>query len=198
MNDFPKIQSPFVRKEIDGQYVVTPEIAEGMEWVFTDPNVLAVEKLDGTNVSIVMESGNMIGLYNRTQVKPIGALEDHRFIQGIRTTNSKGRLPVVSGQHFGELMGPKIQSNFLKLDQPEWFPFEHLKRSATYTSFHKYEKNFDNWSSWFQNDLFSLLYVKLHGEKIQPEGIVFHHPDGRMAKLRVDMWPWFTGRRHNR
>jgi hypothetical protein len=29
------------------------------------------------------------------------------------------------------------------------------------------------------------------------EGIVFTHPDGRMAKLRRDMFDWFTGRRHN-
>jgi len=28
------------------------------------------------------------------------------------------------------------------------------------------------------------------------EGIVFTHPDGRMAKLRGDMFDWFKGKRH--
>jgi hypothetical protein len=28
------------------------------------------------------------------------------------------------------------------------------------------------------------------------EGIVFTHPDGRMAKLRRDMYPWYLGRQH--
>ena len=28
------------------------------------------------------------------------------------------------------------------------------------------------------------------------EGVVFTHPDGRMAKLRKDMFPWYTGKRH--
>lgn len=32
--DMPKLKSPFVRKEIDGVYQVTPEIEEGYEWVF--------------------------------------------------------------------------------------------------------------------------------------------------------------------
>lgn len=28
------------------------------------------------------------------------------------------------------------------------------------------------------------------------EGIVFTHPDGRFAKLRKDMFPWFSGPRY--
>jgi hypothetical protein len=28
------------------------------------------------------------------------------------------------------------------------------------------------------------------------EGIVFTHPDGRMAKIRKDMFEWFKGKRH--
>jgi len=51
IRDMPKIESPFIRKEIDGNYIVTPEIAEGYEWVFEDDSVMAIEKLHGTNVS---------------------------------------------------------------------------------------------------------------------------------------------------
>ena len=37
INDMPKLESPFVRKDIAGRYLVTPEIAPGYEWVFDDP-----------------------------------------------------------------------------------------------------------------------------------------------------------------
>jgi len=30
------------------------------------------------------------------------------------------------------------------------------------------------------------------------EGVVFTHPDGRMAKLRRDMFDWFKGKSHHR
>ncbi len=196
MENMPKIQSPFVRKEIEGNYVVTPEIAEGFEWVFEDDNVLAVEKIDGTNVSIYMNEGKLCGIMNRTQMIHFDILVKNRFIDGIRTTYEKGRIPLSNGQHFGELMGPKIQKNFLKLEEPEWFPFDYLKKHFHYKSWGKYPRDFNTISNWFKNDLFSLMYVKLHNEKIQPEGIVFHHIDGRMAKLRGDMFDWYKGSRH--
>ena len=197
MEDMPKIESPFVRQEIDGAYVVTPNIAEGCEWVFEDDLVMAVEKLDGTNVSIFIDEGRLVGLRNRTNVIPHDTLQSNRFLEGVRTAYAKGRVPVVQGQHFGELMGSKIQGNFLKLEGVEWFPFAYMQKKWTYQSWHKYPKTFENISSWFQGDLFSLAYSSIHGQKVQPEGIVFTHPDGRMAKLRRDMFDWYKGRRHN-
>lgn len=197
MIDMEKIKSPFVRKEINGNYVVTPKIEPGYEWVFEDQSVMAVEKLDGTNVSIFMDQGTLVGLRNRTKVIEHHTLSGNKFIEGVRVCHEKGHTPLSGGQHFGELMGPKIQGNFLKLDKPEWFPFSYLQKTASYRSFHKYPKTFENISKWFKEDLFSLVYSKLHaGEKAFPEGIVFTHPDGRMAKLRRDMFDWYNGRRH--
>ncbi len=197
MIDMPKLQSPFVRVETEQGYVVTPQVTEGFEWVFEDSNVLAVEKLDGTNVSIAIEDGRLVGLRNRTNVIECDNLAINSFIHGVRVARSKGRMPVNTGQHFGELMGPKIQGNFLKLSEPEWFPFEFLKTRFAYKSFHNYPKTFENISSWFKNDIFSLVYAQFQGgEKVQPEGIVFLHQDGRMAKLRLDMFDWWAGRRH--
>lgn len=197
MNDMPKISSPFVREIINGQYVVTPQITPGYEWVFEDPGVMAVEKLDGTNVSIHMDQGVLVGLRNRTNVIEHGTLSNNRFIKGVRFAYERGYVPCQTGQHFGELMGPKIQGNFLKLEAHLWLPFSHLQKVATYRSFHNYPKTFENISNWFKNNLFSLMYARLHnGEKVKPEGIVFTHPDGRMAKLRRDMFDWFEGRRH--
>ena len=48
-----------------------------------------------------------------------------------------------------------------------------------------------------------LYNLRIHGKPlfdVNPhfvEGIVFTHPDGRMAKLRRDMFDWYEGRRHN-
>lgn len=50
---FPKVKSPFERDENeDGEYVVYDEIVDGFEWVFENPNVKCIEKLDGTNCAI--------------------------------------------------------------------------------------------------------------------------------------------------
>jgi hypothetical protein len=59
-------------------------------------------------------------------------------------------------------------------------------------------------SKWFQ-ELMPLYALMIHGsEKITAdptrvgfvEGVVFTHPDGRMAKLRKDMFDWYKGTRH--
>jgi hypothetical protein len=46
----PKIESPFIRKEINNRYILTQDISPGYEWVFEDKDVMAIEKLHGTNV----------------------------------------------------------------------------------------------------------------------------------------------------
>ncbi len=53
--DMPKLESPFVR--VGERHLVTPEIAQGYEWVLSDPAVIATEKLDGTNVAVLVEHG---------------------------------------------------------------------------------------------------------------------------------------------
>ena len=59
----------------------------------------------------------------------------------------------------------------------------------------KYPKDYDSISTWFRQ-LPSLFNKRLALPEIQAEGLVFHHPDGRMAKLRRDMFDWFEGPRH--
>lgn len=197
-DDMPKLKSPFIRAWRDGIFVVTPKIEPGLEWVFTDPNVDAVEKLDGTNVSIVMNAGKVVGLWNRKNPEPFDTLHTNRYIEGIRNCPNLGHALAHDDQHFGELMGPSLQKNFLKLDKHIWYPFPYLRQKATYRSFHKYPKTFKNISNWFEKDLFSLMYIKRHaGVHEAPEGIVFTHKDGRMAKLRRDMFPWYKGERHH-
>ena len=71
IKDFPKLHSPFIRKEINGEYVVTPEIDPDYKWVFEDAGVQAVEKLHGSNVSIIIQDGKLIKAYNRLNEKEI-------------------------------------------------------------------------------------------------------------------------------
>ena len=208
IEDMPKIECPFVRKEINGEYIVTPEIAEGYEWVFEDESVMAIEKLHGTNVSILIQDGVIVSCWNRTERIPFFNKGKKFIIEGLLNSFEKGYMEFLGdGQHFGEIIGPKVNGNPYKLKEHLWIPFstfcqKHLK----YKSWGKYPKDFQTISDWFKNDLIPLYYNMKHGDEFKGtilesekgfvEGIVFTHPDGRMAKLRRDMFDWFTGGRH--
>ena len=197
--DMPKIKSPFVRKMINGNYVVTDEIEEGYDWVFEDDSVIAIEKLDGTNVSILIEEGTVTAIFNRTERIPFINKGKKWIIEGILNSKEKGYLEFLGdGQHFGELIGEKVNKNPYKIKGHLWIPFsgfcqKHLK----YKSWGKYPKDFKSISEWFKDLL--PLYSCMQGDKEGfVEGIVFTHPvTGQMAKLRKDMFLEFTGDRHN-
>ena len=103
---------------------------------------------------------------------------------------------LLDGQHFGELIGPKVNGNPYKLKEHIWIPFETFgQKHLKYKSWGKYPKDFKNISEWFKELM--PLYALMKGDKEGfVEGIVFTHPDGRMAKLRKDMFDWFEGRSH--
>jgi hypothetical protein len=205
VKDMPKLESPFVREMIEGSYIVIDEVQEGYHWVFEDDSVMAVEKIDGTNVSLVLEDGEIMEVWNRkNHVSPFSKNKWHHFIiKGILNSIAKGYLKEMSsGQYFGELVGPKINGNPYDLEQHLWIPFkEYSRRYLSYHSWGKYPKTFESISEWFKEGLFSLFYAKRHdipySEAKLAEGIVFTHPDGRMAKLRRDMFSWYEGKRHN-
>jgi hypothetical protein len=206
MQDMPKLESPFVRKMVNGDYVVIDEVQEGYEWVFEDDEVMAVEKLDGTNVSVKVKDGKILEAWNREHYVPFYSQNNghHYIIKGILNSIAKGYTDkLVEGQYFGELVGPKINGNPYNLDRHLWIPFRtYSHRKLTYHSWGKYPKTFEAISKWFKNGPFSIFYAKRHGlsysdpEVIFAEGIVFTHPDGRMAKLRRDMFEWYEGKRH--
>ena len=191
----PKIESPFVRKDIGSQYVVTPEINPDCAWVFTDPDVRAVEKLDGTNVSILVCGGVPTRIQNRSN--EIAFFSGSPIVDCLLHSLERDWIPKQDGQWFGEAVGPKIQANPLKLPRL-WMPFNLAFERLAYTSWHKHPKTFENISSWFKDHLFSLAHRKYaeKDEGLSAEGVVFTHPDGRMAKLRRDMFDWWEGARH--
>ena len=197
MIDMPKLECPFVRKKVDGEYVVTNEITEGYDWVFDDESVMAIEKLHGTNVSILIREGAVVEIYNRTSRIPF-INKGKKFIsEGILNSFERGYIDLLGdGQHFGELIGPKVNGNPYKLEEHLWIPFstfgqKHLK----YKCWGKYPKTFESISEWFKELM--PLYTSMKGDREGfVEGIVFTHPDGRMAKLRRDMFDWYSGKLH--
>jgi hypothetical protein len=202
IEDMSKLESPFIRKEINGEYIVTPEIAEGYEWVFEDESVMAIEKLHGTNVSIVIQEGQVISVWNRTERIPFFNKGKSYIIEGLIESYKRGYVDLLSdGQHFGELIGEKVNGNPYKIKGHIWIPFETFcQKHLKYKSWGKYPKTFETISAWFEQDLIPLYACMVQGEEGRKngfaEGIVFTHPDGRMAKLRRDMFEWYKGARH--
>ena len=206
LKDFPKIESPFVRVVNEkGDYVVTPKINEGYDWVINDEGVIASEKLHGTCCAVVVENGTVVALYNRTNRIPfIGGVLSKAFTEGVNNAVAKDRLVLQDGIHWGELIGQKFHNNPYQIEEHEWLPFEWIKEHLAYKSFHKHPKTFEGWNEWFK-ELQPLYCWKIHGkEKADAdkkygfvEGIVFVQPStGKMVKLRRDMWSWYIGRRH--
>lgn len=197
--DMPKLESPFVRQmSADGEaYLVTPEVAESMSWVFDDPTVLATEKLDGTNVSIVIENKQIVSIWNRTEQIPFFSKGKSHIVEGVIEAFKRGFCELPDGQHFGELIGEKVNGNPLKIQGHLWVPFNtYCREHLAYKSWGKYSKDFETISKWFKDDLFS-LWVRKKGVVQPAEGVVFVQPStGKMAKLRRDMYAWFEGRKH--
>jgi hypothetical protein len=221
LSDFPKLRCPFVRRlfpvnpeqwKAHGAslnlrepevYLVTDRVNPGYEWVFEDPDTFAVEKLNGTNIKILTEGGRLVQVQNRLNViDPLQVMKGKTFIiEGIFRSIAKGYVRE-SGEQAGELIGPKVQGNPLKLDFHEWVPFEKAIDHLRYKSFHEHDRTFDNWSSWFKEGLFSRHYAKRASKlgltnDVMAEGIVFYNLKRKaesktwMAKLRRDMFDWY-------
>ena len=195
--DFPKLESPFIRKMIDGKYLAIPEIREGYDWVFDDPSVLAVDKLHGTNLCCIFENGILKHIDNRANrlmeapsISSNFSTQTFRAIEGVlKALERKWIEKNFTGRIYGELVGPTINENLHKLDTHYFVPFDYLKKSCKWNSWsaNKYPKTFEAIKEWFKDlpSLFTKRIMKVEGEA---EGIVFHSGSGKMAKLRRDMF----------
>jgi len=202
--NFPKLHTPFVREMINNRYIVTPRIDREYAWVFNDAGVQAVDKIDGTNICLRIQNKKIIRIFNRTNEKfifPPGIEQtrwDGALMEGIAKAIQKEWLKGwADGDYYGELVGETLNGNPHKLQGHLFAPFAYLKSKCHWRSWIKnqYPKDFQSISEWFK-DLPSLFNQKLKLPEVKAEGLVFYHPDGRMAKLRRDMFPWHKGRGH--
>jgi hypothetical protein len=221
LSDFPKVHCPFIRQlfniEHDGfkkngsalqlrgpeVYLVVDRINPGFEWVFDDPETIAVEKLDGTNVKLRTEDGRLVAVQNRLNViDPLQVIRGKTFIiEGIFKAIEKDYVKA-NGDQAGEVIGPKLQGNPYQLDLHLWYPFERAISDLRYKSFHEHDRTFANWSAWFHTGLLSRFYAKRAsklglGDSLMAEGVIFYNLKRRaegkswMAKLRRNMFDWY-------
>lgn len=211
---FPKLHSPYVRDYVsinehtEDAYLVKNEIKEGYEWVFENDNVKAVEKLDGENVAIyINENGDIENIYTREGniVNPFGEKNLSYVVKGVLDAYSRGWIDDLQNGslHYGELIGPSVKQNPYNWNENMWVPFTYLQKNIYYESWGEYPQTFDAISNWFKDGLKPLFYLMMHNipfdeetDDAYVEGIIFVHPDGRMAKLRRDMFDWYEGKRH--
>lgn len=176
-----KISTIFERDWEGDRSRVLPQPVPGCEWVFAGEGN-ALRKYDGT-ACMVAESV----LYKRHEVRegreaPAGFLQVEDDLQ---TGKTVGWVPVGDGPEdkwhreavdnaggIGalepgtyELIGPKIQGN------PEGYDGHVLVR-------HDFAEGVGNLDRSFEG-------LRAELEELGWEGFVFHHPDGRMAKIKA-------------
>lgn len=145
-------------------------------WVFAGEGV-PTRKIDGT--SCMIRAGI---LFKRRELKPSDKTPADLEVADVDAETGKtvGWVPVTDGledarhrEAFSpalpdgtyELVGPKVQGN------PEGYPVHTLVRHDSLTIMEPVPRDFAGLSAW------------LSGKDI--EGLVFHHPDGRMAKIKL-------------
>lgn len=179
-----KIPTVFVRDENDRRFV-TPKVTPGCEWVLAGEGT-PTRKFDGTCV-LIRRDGTAVHAFARREVKP-GKEPPPEFV-AVATDETTGKtvgwepaaqsgfakyieealgtVPEI-GPGTYELCGPKVNGN------PEGYEahvlVEHGLIEATFAP-----RTFESLRD----------YLALHTF----EGVVWHHPDGRMAKLKRRDFP---------
>ena len=189
-----KIPTLFVRdfEQSKGRYV-TDELAPGLEWVLAGEGV-ATRKYDGTCV-LIRRDGMAVKAFARREVKA-GKEPPPGFVL-IETDDTTGKTVgwepaensgyakyiaealadqpnITSGTY--ELLGPKVQGN------PEGYETHTLLAHADAETMEQEP----NVAADAPGGVLNLIAV---AREYGWEGIVWHHPDGRMAKLKVRDFP---------
>lgn len=181
MNKIPTL----FRRDSENRRHLLPEITPGCEWVLAGEGI-ATRKYDGT---CCMRDENEVW-WARREVKP-GKQAPEEF-QAVETDETTGKTvgwepieqsPFVKfhtqaineGDFFPtgtyELCGPKVQGN------PERFEVHTLIR----------HEDAEKLSYNFTQNIPEKIFIELKellNSKFPFEGIVWHHPDGRMAKIK--------------
>lgn len=213
IKDFPKLLSPFERKEMGTGYFCIPVFRQEFEWIFDENVCIAPEKFDGTNVSILITDGVITGAWNRKERLPFFNKGKTYIIEGLLKSYEKKYMEFLGdGQHFGELIGKKLQGNPYEIDGHLWLPFKRVREKYKYMFWHGFVKDELDLTEDFNkcpqllekiSELFKVLKSRwfitkgIEGDYFA-EGIVFYNKEtGEFCKLRRDMFNWFTTKPHN-
>ncbi len=177
-----KIPTIFQRGD---NFRVTNQVHPDCSWVL-DGEGIATEKLDGTNVRLTIRSGKCVRLEKRknpnkkqkTQgikdgwyVEADELSPEDKWIYECMLNTDVSSWP--DGEHSSEALGPKIQGNPLKLKEHICVPFD-----MEIPTFDNIERSFDG-----LKEALSEMESKYSPTNLV-EGIVFHHVDGRRAKIK--------------
>jgi len=175
---------PTIFERGDGFKVVN-QPRSGCEWVFAGEG-RATEKLDGTNVRLTIRCGNVVRVEKRrnpTKLQKQRGIVDGWYVEAdefskddkwifesVKGTNVTG-WP--DGEHSAEAIGPNIQGNVLGLVKNVCVPF-----NLEIPVYESVPRAFDALKALLETmeSRFSPGHLA--------EGIVFHHPDGRRAKIK--------------
>lgn len=176
--------------ERDESFKVVNRPKEECAWVFAGEGV-GTEKLDGTNIRLTIRSGQLVRVEKRRNPskahKQQGIVDgwyvdadeygpEDKWIYAAARATDVSQWP--DGEHPCEALGPHIQGNPLGLDEHRCVPFNHDIPSYL-----------DTPRSYAELQEFLALLDSRYAPGHLAEGIVFHHPDGRRAKIKRKDFP---------
>ncbi|MFJ5230780.1 hypothetical protein ACIQBJ_12915 [Kitasatospora sp. NPDC088391] len=176
--------------ERDGDFRVVDRPRAECAWVFAGEGA-PTEKVDGTNVRLTVRSGRLVRVEKRRNPSAAqkklgivdgwyadtaeGAAEDRWILAAADGTDVTG-WP--DGEHPCEALGPRIQGNPLKLAEHLCLPFD--REAPVYEGVPRSYQGLREYLAGLESRF---------APGAPAEGIVFHHPDGRRAKIKRKDFP---------
>lgn len=177
-----KIPTIFDR-DWDGNRGVINKPTPECTWVFKGKGI-ATEKVDGTNIKVKVEDGKITDVWKRRNpnkeqkergVEPwyeVADISDPQNKHIFKSVDNTDASFLADGEYPCEAYGGKIQGNPLEAEPSIYFFSERPK------VFDKFPRDYEN---------IKILVIHL-SSLVSPghwaEGVVFHNPYGRMAKIK--------------
>lgn len=176
--------------ERDDHFKVVDKPRAECAWVFAGEGT-PTEKLDGTNIRLTVRSGRLVRVEKRRnpskQQKAQGIVDgwyvdaDEHAAEDKWVLAAAGNTDVSQwpdGEHACEALGPRVQGNPLGLDDHLCVPFNLAAPSLP-----EVPRGYDELRAYLAE--LESRFAPGH----LAEGIVFHHPDGRRAKIKRKDFP---------
>lgn len=171
--------------ERDDRFAVTPTVRPECAWVLEGAGD-ATEKLDGMNVRLTVRAGLLVRVEKRrnpTKAQKAQGIRDGWYVDTSPDDPADQYLLAAAeatdvsdwpdGEHAAEALGPRIQGNPLGLEDYRCVPF-----NLVIPTYDDVPRTFEG----LREAVTTLESRYCPGHPA--EGIVFHHPDGRRAKIK--------------